>query len=60
MVWKPAQPSGSTWDPTDLGLEPGWVEEKIRKEKTRCDPVDPARPGGNPLTFVFFTKTTSF
>ena len=41
MVWKPAQPSRLTWDPADPGLEPGWVEEKIGKEKTRCDPVDP-------------------
>jgi hypothetical protein len=38
----------------DPGLEPGWVEEKIEKEKTRCDLVDPVRPSCNPLTFVFF------
>jgi hypothetical protein len=38
-------------DPTDPGLEPGWVEEKIRKEKTR---YDPARPDYNSLIFIFF------
>jgi hypothetical protein len=38
-------------DSTDPGLEPGWVEEKIRKEKTR---YDPARPGYNLLIFIFF------
>jgi hypothetical protein len=44
------------------GLKPGRVEEKIEEEKTWW--VDPARssqkPGCNPLTFVFFTKMTSF
>jgi hypothetical protein len=30
-------PGESTWDPADPGLEPGQVEEKIRKEKTRSD-----------------------
>jgi hypothetical protein len=25
----------------DSGLKPGQVEEKIGKEKTRCDPADP-------------------
>jgi hypothetical protein len=25
----------------DPGLKPGQVEEKIGKEKTRCDPADP-------------------
>jgi hypothetical protein len=35
----------------------GWnrVEEKIEKEKTRCDRAKPGqKPGCNPLTFVFF------
>jgi len=44
------------------------VEEKTGKEKTWCDPADPtgwpgktrSKPGCNPLTFVFFTKMTSF
>jgi hypothetical protein len=31
----------------DPGLESGRVEEKIRKEKTWCDPVDPVK---NPVT----------
>jgi hypothetical protein len=58
-------PGGLTWDPADPGLKPGWVEEKTKKEKTRCEPADRARLGQklgcNPLTFVFFfTKTTSF
>jgi hypothetical protein len=47
-----------TRDPADLGLEPGRVEEKTGEGKTRRDPVDPARPGqdpvANPLTFIFF------
>jgi hypothetical protein len=47
---------GSTWDPIDLRLKPGRVEEKIGKGKTRCDPVDPARLGQksscNSLIFV--------
>jgi hypothetical protein len=39
----------------DPGLEPGWVEEKIGKEKTRCDLAKPGQKFGcNPLTFVFF------
>ena len=37
---KPDPVRGSTRDPADPGLEPDWVEEKIDKEKTRCDPVD--------------------
>jgi hypothetical protein len=47
-------------------MKPGRVEEKIGKEKTRCDPADPAtrltwqNPIANLLTFVFLTKTTSF
>jgi len=46
------------------GLEPGWVDKKIGKIMTRCDPTDPAgwpddpgdpsKPDCNPLTFVFF------
>jgi hypothetical protein len=47
---------GLIWDPTDPGLEPSRVEEKIGKKKTRCDPVDLARlgqkSGCNPLIFV--------
>jgi len=35
IVLKP----GSAWR-VDPGLESGWVEEKIGKEKTQCDPVD--------------------
>jgi len=58
------RPSGSIWDPVDPGLEPDRVEEKNRKRKNSVwpgDPVDPARSGCNPLTFVFsFTKITSF
>jgi hypothetical protein len=34
IVLKP----GSAWR-VDPGLKPGRVEEKIGKEKTRCDPV---------------------
>ena len=56
--WNPARPGGSTRDPTDPGLEPGRVEEKMREEKTRCDPT------ANPLAFIyfcfFFTETTWF
>jgi hypothetical protein len=48
----------------DSGLEPGRVEEKIREEKTRCDPVDPARSGQKPscnsLTFFFLLKRCHF
>jgi hypothetical protein len=48
----------------DSGLEPGWVKEKIGKEKIRCDLANLAKPGQkcgcNPLTFVFFTKMTPF
>jgi hypothetical protein len=45
-------------DPADPGLELSRVEEKIEEKKTRCDPIDPARPGQkldcNLLIFVFF------
>jgi hypothetical protein len=47
----------------DLGLEPGRVEEKMGKEKTRYDPARSGQKSGcNPLTFVFvfFTKITPF
>jgi hypothetical protein len=45
----------------DPGLEPGQVEEKIWEGITRCDPARLGqKPGCNRLTFVFFTKTTSF
>jgi hypothetical protein len=56
IVLKP----GPARDPADPGLEPSRVEEKTRKGKTRCDPVDPATrltrqdPVANPLNFVFF------
>ena len=37
------------------GAGTGRVEEKIGKEKTRCDLARPGqKPGCNPLTFVFF------
>jgi hypothetical protein len=53
--------SGPTVDPADLGLKPGRVEEKIKKEKTRCDPVKPDQKlGCNPLIFVFLIKTILF
>jgi len=58
------RPGGSTRDPADPGLEPGRVEEKTGKEKIRCEPADPARPGQklscNPLTFVFLLKRRRF
>jgi hypothetical protein len=56
------RPDESIRDPANPGLEPGWVEEKIEKEKTRYDPVDPARPGQksgcNPLTFFLLKQLT--
>ena len=33
---------GLTRDLADPGPESGWVEEKIKEGKTRCDPVDSA------------------
>jgi hypothetical protein len=33
------RPSGLTWDSADPELEPGWVEKKIEKVMTRCDPA---------------------
>jgi hypothetical protein len=39
IVLKPTWPGGSIWDPTNPGLEPGRVEEKIEKVMTRCDPA---------------------
>jgi len=30
------------WNLADSGLEPVQVEEKIKEEKTQCDPADPA------------------
>jgi hypothetical protein len=48
-------------NPADSGLELGRVEEKIEKGKTRCDPARYGQKlGCKLLTFVFFTKTTSF
>jgi hypothetical protein len=41
-IRNPVRPSGSIRDPAESRLEPDWVEEKIREEKTRCDLVDPA------------------
>jgi hypothetical protein len=38
----------------DLGLKPGWIEEKIKKVMIWCDPADPVKPGCNPLIFIFF------
>jgi len=68
--------SFETRDPTDPGLKPGRIEEKIGEGKTRCDPVDPvtrltrqymvdpARPGQkpscNPLTFFYLLKRRYF
>jgi len=43
--------SRSTLDSVISGLEPGWVEKKIKEEKTWCDPVDPTRPSYNLLNF---------
>ena len=37
------QPGGSTQDPAGPGLKSGRVEEKTGEEKTRYDPVDPAK-----------------
>jgi hypothetical protein len=61
------RPGGSTRDLANLGLEPGWVDEKIGKIMTRCDPADPAGWPGKirlqPVDFCFFCfiiKTTSF
>jgi hypothetical protein len=51
------QSGRSTRDPVDLGLEPGWVEEKIEKEKIWCDPFDlkvNLVAWLTPLTFIFF------
>jgi hypothetical protein len=45
----------------DPRLELNRVEEKTGEEKILCDPARPGqKPGCNPLTFFFFTKTTSF
>jgi len=59
IVLKPGQAQRA-----DPGLWPGRVEEKIEKIMTRpTRRVDPAKPGCNPLIFVFFisfTKTTPF
>jgi hypothetical protein len=33
------QPDRSTWNPVNLGLEPGRVEEKIGEEKIQRDPA---------------------
>jgi hypothetical protein len=54
--------------PVDLGLESGWIDEKIEKIMTRCDPVDPSGwPGKTrsktqfqPVGFCFFIKTMLF
>jgi hypothetical protein len=55
------RPGGSIRDPANLGLEPGRIDEKIWKVMTRSiRRVDPAKPGYNPLIFVFFIKTTPF
>jgi hypothetical protein len=58
MVLKPV-PAGQP-GPGRPRLEPGRVEEKIEKEKIRCDLVDPARPGQkldcNPLIFFFLPE----
>jgi hypothetical protein len=60
------RPSESTRDPADSGLEQGRVEDKIGKGKPRYDPATQLtrrpsqKPGCNPLTFVFLTKTMSF
>jgi len=44
-VWsielKPGPTRRLIWDPADPGLEPGRVEKKTEKGKTRCDPADP-------------------
>ena len=32
----------------------GRVEEKTDEGKTRCDPIDPPRPGCKPVDFCFF------
>jgi hypothetical protein len=44
----------------DPGLELGRVKEKIGEEKTRCDSIDPARPGQkpgcNPLIFFLLKR----
>jgi len=40
------QPSRSTRDPARPGLKLDWVEEKIKEEKTRYDPVNPIK---NPI-----------
>jgi hypothetical protein len=32
----------------------GQVEKKIDEGKTRCDPIDPPRPGCKPVDFCFF------
>jgi len=42
----------------DPGLEPDRVEKKIDKEKTQCNPVDPAI-WLQPVDFFFLTKTMS-
>ena len=60
--------------PVDLGLESSWIDEKIGKVMTRCDPVWPGRPVGltwwpgktrsktqfQPVGFCFFIKTMLF
>ena len=40
---------------------PGWWKNRKRHDPVwPGDPVDLAKPGCNPLTFFFFTKTTPF
>jgi hypothetical protein len=53
------RPGGSTRYPTNPGLEPGRVEEKIREGKTWRGPVKNL-VATRWLLFFFFTKTTSF
>jgi hypothetical protein len=48
-----------TWDPADPELEPGRVEEKTGKEKTRSDSATRLTQQ-DPLIFIFFIETTSF
>jgi hypothetical protein len=54
------QPGGSIWDPVDPGLEPGRIEEKIEKGKTRCDPATQQDPVATRWLLFFLLKQYRF
>jgi len=53
----------SSWDPVDFELEPYRIEEKTEKEKTQCNPTDPATWSKirlQPVDFCFLLKQRRF